>query len=123
MAQLEHPNNLAALPDQTTIALVLVLIETGLRANDARFLAFNPIIENSSGWPCLRYINTKMGAERRVSSARLYSRNGIHSDTEHTAQTDIPTLSRHSPTSLNQRVGQHLTRGVRSFGSSMLLTP
>ena len=35
MAQLEDPASLARLPDETTRHLVIVLIETGLRANDA----------------------------------------------------------------------------------------
>jgi len=63
MAQLENPTNLDRLPDHTTRALVIVIIETGLRANDACALAFNPIINDSSGWPCLRYYNTKMATE------------------------------------------------------------
>lgn len=63
MAQLENPTNLDRLPDHTTRALVTVIIETGLRANDACALTFNPIINDSSGWPCLRYYNTKMATE------------------------------------------------------------
>ena len=63
MAQLENPNNLDRLPDHTTRALVVVIIETGLRANDACALVFNPIVNDSSGWPCLRYYNTKMATE------------------------------------------------------------
>ena len=66
MAQLEDPERLAMLPDATTRALVIVIMETGLRANDACSLPFNPIIEDSAGWPCLRYFNTKMAAEQLV---------------------------------------------------------
>lgn len=66
MAQIESPANLDRLPDHTTRALVVVIIETGLRANDACALAFNPIINDSSGWPCLRYHNTKMAAEQLI---------------------------------------------------------
>ena len=66
MAQLEDPERLAMLPDATTRALVTVLMETGLRAGDACSLPFNPIIEDSAGWPCLRYFNTKMAAEQLV---------------------------------------------------------
>ncbi len=66
MAQLESPANLARLPDATTRALVVVLMETGLRANDACSLPFNPVIDDSSGWPCLRYYNAKMAAEQLV---------------------------------------------------------
>lgn len=66
MAQLEAPANLARLPDATTRALVVVLMETGLRANDACALPFNPVIDDSAGWPCLRYYNAKMLAEQLV---------------------------------------------------------
>lgn len=66
MAQLEDPERLAMLPDATTRALVIVITETGLRANDACSLPFTPIIEDSAGWPCLRYFNTKMAAEQLV---------------------------------------------------------
>ena len=66
MAQLEDPERLAMLPDATTRALVTVITETGLRANDACSLPFNPIIEDSAGWRCLRYLNTKMAAEQLV---------------------------------------------------------
>ena len=63
MAQLENPTNLDRLPDHTTRVLVIVIIETGLRANDACALVFNPIINDSAGWPCLRYYNAKMATE------------------------------------------------------------
>ena len=66
MAQLEAPDNLARLPEATTRALVVVLMETGLRANDACALPFNPVIDDSAGWPCLRYYNAKMLAEQLV---------------------------------------------------------
>ena len=66
MAQLENPTNLDRLPDHTTRALVVVITETGLRANDACALMFNPIINDSSGWPCLRYHNTKMATEQLI---------------------------------------------------------
>lgn len=64
MAQLEDPTNLDRLPDQTTRHLVVLLQETGLRANDACALVFNPIIADSAGWPCLKFHNTKMAAEQ-----------------------------------------------------------
>ena len=66
MAQLEDPERLAMLPDATTRALVTVITQTGLRAGDACSLPFNPIIEDSARWPCLRYLNTKMAAEQLV---------------------------------------------------------
>lgn len=66
MAQLEDPDNLAQLPDQTTLHLLILLQESGLRARDACILEFNPIIVDSAGWPCLKYYNTKMATEQLV---------------------------------------------------------
>ena len=66
MNQLEDPDNLAVLPDATTRALVIVITETGLRANDACTLPFNPVINDSAGSPCLRYFNNKMATEQLV---------------------------------------------------------
>ncbi len=66
MNQLEDPDRLAVLPDATPRALVVVIMETGLRANDACSLPFNPVIDDSAGWPCLRYFNAKMAAEQLV---------------------------------------------------------
>jgi integrase len=66
MAQLEDPANLARLPDDTTRHLAIVLMETGLRASDACALPFNPIIDDSVGWPCLKFFNAKMAAEQLV---------------------------------------------------------
>ena len=66
MAQLEDPDNIAKLPDATTRHLLIVIQETGLRANDACALQFNPIITDSAGWPCLKFYNAKMAAEQLV---------------------------------------------------------
>ena len=66
MSQLEDPDMLACLPDDTTRNLVVVLIETGLRASDACALPFNPIIDDSAGWPCLHFYDTKMAQELLV---------------------------------------------------------
>lgn len=64
MAQLEDPAHLNELPDETTRHLVVLIQETGLRANDACALVFNPIIVDSAGWPCLKFHNTKMATEQ-----------------------------------------------------------
>jgi integrase len=64
MAQIENPSDLALLPDDETRNLLLVIIETGLRASDACTLPFNPTIEDSVGWPCLKFFNHKMSAEQ-----------------------------------------------------------
>jgi integrase len=63
MAQLESDAALAKLPFPTTRNLVVVLIETGLRGGDACVLPFNPILDDSAGWPCLLFEATKVRAE------------------------------------------------------------
>jgi integrase len=65
MAQLEDPANLGLL-EPTVRHLLVVLIETGLRANDACTLPFNPIVDDSVGWPCLRFVNHKARVEQVV---------------------------------------------------------
>jgi len=66
MAQLESEAALAALPDATTRHLVTVIMETGLRAGDACRLSVDCLIADSVGWPCLRFMNTKVAAEQLV---------------------------------------------------------
>ncbi len=66
MNQLESDVNLDQLPSPTVRNLVVLLIETGLRGGDACALEFNPIIADSTGWPCLRFTNTKIGAEQLI---------------------------------------------------------
>lgn len=66
MAQLESAANLALLPSPTVRNLVVLLMETGLRGGDACELPFNPVIEDSVGWPCLRFDNTKVRAEQLI---------------------------------------------------------
>ena len=66
MAQLETDTALAYLPDATTRHLVVVLIETGLRAGDACRLDRDCLIPDSVGWPCLRFTNTKVCAEQLI---------------------------------------------------------
>ena len=53
MAQLESDRALAQIPHPTTRHLVVLMIETGLRGGDACNLVFNPLLDDSSGWPCL----------------------------------------------------------------------
>ncbi len=66
MNQLESEANLAQLANPTVRYLVVLLMETGLRGGDACALAFNPVIEDSVGWPCLRFDNTKVRAEQLI---------------------------------------------------------
>jgi integrase len=66
MAQLESDSALARLPDPTTRHLVVVLIETGLRAGDACRLNVECLVPDSVGWPCLRFTNNKVRAEQLI---------------------------------------------------------
>ena len=66
MAQLESDTNLARIANPTVRHLVILLMETGLRGGDACELPFNPMIEDSSGWPCLRFSNSKVAAEQLI---------------------------------------------------------
>ena len=65
MAQLESESNLAEL-EPTTRHLVIILTEAGLRAGDACTLAFDPLVPDSVGWPCLRFYNSKVRLEQLV---------------------------------------------------------
>ena len=66
MAQLEDPENLARLRNPTVRHLVVLLMETGMRGGDASVLGFNPIVADSTGWPCLRFVNSKVGVEQLI---------------------------------------------------------
>jgi integrase len=66
MAQLESGAALDRLPFTTTRNLVVVLIETGLRGGDACALPFNPVLDDSAGWPCLRFEASKVRAEQLI---------------------------------------------------------
>jgi integrase len=66
MAQLESEQALAKIPHTTTRNLVVVIMETGLRGGDACNLPFNPVLTDSSGWPCLRFEAVKIRAEQLI---------------------------------------------------------
>ena len=66
MAQLESEANLARIDNPSVRHLIIVLIETGIRGGDATSLPFNPIITDSTGWPCLRFDNVKVGIEQLI---------------------------------------------------------
>jgi len=66
MAQLESTAALDRLPFTTTRNLVVVLIETGLRGGDACGLPFSPTLDDSAGWPCLRFEASKVRAEQLI---------------------------------------------------------
>lgn len=65
LAQIESEANLAHLrPDYRH--LVVVLAETGLRSGDALALPVDPVVLDSSGWPCLRFQSHKVRTEQVV---------------------------------------------------------
>ena len=66
MAQLESDEALAKIPHPTTRNLVVLIMETGLRGGDACNLPFSPVLDDSSGWPCLRFEATKVRAEQLI---------------------------------------------------------
>ncbi len=66
MGQLESEANLARITDPAVRHLVILLIETGLRAGDACQLPFNPLICDSVGWPCLQFFNHKVRTEQLI---------------------------------------------------------
>ncbi|PZS32451.1 MAG: hypothetical protein DLM58_09810 [Pseudonocardiales bacterium] len=66
MSQLESDQALAKIPRTTTRNLIITLMETGVRGGDACNLPFNPVITDSSGWPCLRFHATKTRAEQLI---------------------------------------------------------
>ena len=75
MAQLESDKAIATIPHPTTRNLIVVLIETGLRGGDACNLPFNPVLTDSSGWPCLRFEAIKVRA-RAADPAQRQGRGG-----------------------------------------------
>jgi integrase len=66
MSQLESDGNLARIPDATTRRLIIVLIETGLRSSDACHITVDAVVDDSVGWPCLRFYNSKVRTEQLV---------------------------------------------------------
>jgi integrase len=85
MAQLESPAALDRLQFTTTRNLMVVLIETGLRGGDACGLPFSPTLDDSAGWPCLRFEATKVRAEQLIPlSAKAAA--AIRSQQEHVLQ-------------------------------------
>jgi integrase/recombinase XerD len=81
MAQPESGKALAKIPRTTTRHLVVVLIETGLRGGDACNLPFNPVLTDSSGWPCLRFEAVKVRSEQLIPlSAKAAAAIGAQQD-------------------------------------------
>ena len=66
MAQLESPDNLAKLTDPRWRLLFPLLMETGLRVNDALHLPQDCVVADAQDAPYLRYLNRKMKREALV---------------------------------------------------------
>lgn len=60
MRQIEHPENIARLPDLTSQTIVFLLIKTGLRGIDATRLPFDPVVFDAAQAPVLLYYNHKL---------------------------------------------------------------
>jgi integrase len=75
MRQLESDEALALLADETTITAVVVLMETGLRSQDALLLPADPVVLLADGSPVLRFVNHKRRREAAIPiSDRLLAR-------------------------------------------------
>jgi len=75
MRQLESEEALARIGDETTITAVIVLMETGLRSQDALLLEADPIVVLADGSPVLRFVNHKRRREAAIPiSGRLLAR-------------------------------------------------
>ena len=66
MAQIESDDALAKMRPLTARHLLVLLIETGMRGGDACNLVFNPVVADSTGWPCLRFDATKVRADQLI---------------------------------------------------------
>ena len=71
MRQLESDVALARLGDETTITAVVVLMETGLRSQDALLLEADPIVLLADGSPVLRFVNHKRRREAAIPISDL----------------------------------------------------
>ena len=81
MTQLESDEAISRIPLTTTRNLVIVLIETGLRGGDACNLPFNPVLTDSSGWPCLRFEAAKVRSQQLIPlSAKAAAAIGAQQD-------------------------------------------
>ncbi len=81
MTQLESDEAISKIPHTTARNLVVVIMETGLRGGDACNLPFNPILTDSSGWPCLRFEATKVRSQQLIPlSAKAAAAIGAQQD-------------------------------------------
>lgn len=109
MTQLESEANLAR-AHPTLRHLVVLITETGLRGGDACTLPAQPLVDDSVGWPCLRYYNSKMGAEQLVPlSSRAAA--AIRAQQQHVV-TSFPAGS---PWLFPSRSDPHLPMAHRRF--------
>ncbi|WP_171048489.1 tyrosine-type recombinase/integrase [Nocardia cyriacigeorgica] len=109
MAQLENPANLDKLADRRWRLLIPLLMETGLRANDALHLPLDCLVRDQQNAPYLRYYNRKMKREALVP---------ISTETAAAITTQIEWVRSHySPNALlfpRERQNPDGTRPIRS---------
>ena len=120
MNQLETEHALAQLPRTTTRNLIMAMIETGMRGGDACNLPFNPIITDSSGWPCLRFHATKVRAEQLIPLSAKAAET-IRAQQDHVRQLGRRAARGCSPGSAGNEDGtkpyshSNLTRQIRQW--------
>jgi integrase len=116
MGQLETDQALARLEDVTTITAVIVLIETGLRSQDALLLVADPVVVLPDGSPVLRFVNHKRKREAAIPiSDRLLARIRFQQ------QRNAHAFPNGSPWLL-PAIGQGNGQGQRPFNYTTLLS-
>jgi integrase len=116
MRQLESEEVLERIGDKTTITAVVVLMETGLRSQDALLLDADPVVLLADGSPVLRFVNHKRRREAAISiSDRLLAR--IRYQQQRNAQA-FPSGSPWLLPAIGGRNGQ----GQQAYNYATLLT-
>ncbi len=90
MCQLETEEALLQIPDMTSRSIIMVVMETGLRGIDARFLPLDPVHRGNDGQPYLRFLNHKANREAVIPiSDRLAAQ--IAAQQTHVRESYAPT--------------------------------
>lgn len=63
MTQMETTAAMERIPDEAMRTLMMLLMETGLRGKDARFLSIDSVVRGKNGQPYLQYVNNKSKRE------------------------------------------------------------
>jgi integrase len=137
MAQLESADNLAKLTDPRWRLLFPLLMETGLRINDALHLPQDCVIRDQQNAPYLRYLNRKMKREALVpispEMAAAINEQALRVRTQYSAKAVLfprqtmnpdgshPASSYANKTALDKWIQQ--CRIVDDTGAPMRITP